>query len=192
MARLRTRIGVAVGVVLALGGTATGAGAIGLSTAPASRVSVPYEAHRVLRSTVLDRCVTAAVTGTLTGTRRTWGPLVRWTHVRLVDPTMSAANTALVAGRCGTGEPERLSVQLAQTWSAAGAAPDTRRTRVGPASGTVSQFNSGAPIDVPDRTALAAPGDLAVHGEYSVVASSSTTEDGVHASLDVVLPAARG
>ncbi|MFD1722330.1 hypothetical protein [Amnibacterium endophyticum] len=83
--------------------------------------------------------------GVATARKVGWGPFISCTDVALIDPAISATGYAVTTGRCDRTRRVRLSASFEQTWSAAGRSASTRRSDEGPATQTVTQYNSGAP-----------------------------------------------
>jgi hypothetical protein len=145
--RLRRFIGVGIGVLL----VALTVAAVVLSAGPGRQVTRPYRSSHTFISTAADVCLEATARGTATATWSGSAPLVRWSDVRLSDPTMTAAAYGLTAGRCDHNRPISLAATMSQLWSGDGAAPVSRSTDVGPATSELRQFNSGTPVHLPDR-----------------------------------------
>ena len=157
-------------VVAGLLALALVAAALVLSTGPDRRATSAYSSRHTFTSAALGLCVEATARGTATGHRIGWGPFARWTDVRLTDPTVTATGYALEAGRCDPTRRISLEATLQQTWSGAGRPGASIRTDIGPAAATLSQFNSGNPVRLPDRTfpgSALAPG-YPVEGEILV------------------------
>ncbi|GAA2752765.1 hypothetical protein CLV52_1369 [Amnibacterium kyonggiense] len=166
------------GAVLVAGAVAVTAGV--LSAGPAEHVRHAYAGQRTFVSAEAGVCVDATVRGTAVGTRAGTGPLTHWTDVRLIDPTMTAAGYAVSAGRCDRTRPVRLAATLEQRWPAAGHDDGVRRSDEGPAVGVLSQFNSGAPVQLPGRGVVASAfdRDYAVTGRFSVDARFAGGSEG--------------
>jgi hypothetical protein len=177
-----------------VGGVAAVAAVIALallvpSGAP-TRDAQPYAVTRVLRSATIERCITVSVRGKLVGTRSERFGAVRWTGVRVEDPTVVAAGSVLDHGRCDRSRPWRMRADLTQSWTAAGAAVGTRRSDEGPSAGPLRQFNSGGPIVVPDALRLRLPGTapaLELRADVAVTAHTSEADGVVHLPVEVVL-----
>ncbi|RIX30873.1 hypothetical protein [Amnibacterium setariae] len=122
-----------------------------LSLGPDREATRAYSSRHTFTSRVLDLCVDATARGTATGHRIGRGPFARWTDVRLTDPTITATGYALERGRCDRTRHVSLEATLQQTWSGPGGSGASIRTDVGPATRTLSQFNSGNPVRLPDR-----------------------------------------
>jgi hypothetical protein len=125
--------------------------AVVLSSGPDRTATRAYSSRHTFTSAVLALCVDATARGTATGHRIGWGPFARWTDVRLSDPTITATGYALDAGRCDRTRRVSLEATLQQTWSGGGGSVAPVRTDAGPAAATLSQFNSGNPVGLPDR-----------------------------------------
>lgn len=168
-----------IGAVIAVAGAVAVSAGV-LAAGSTEHVRQAYAAHRTFVSAEAGICVDATVRGTAVGTRSGTGPLTRWTDVRLIDPIMTAAGSAVTAGRCDRSHPRRLAVTLEQRWPAGGDDDGVRRSDQGPAVGVLSQFNSGAPVHLPDRGVLASAFDpgYAVTGRFVVDAHVSGGSQG--------------
>lgn len=179
------------GVIVVAGAIATTAGV--LSAGPTEHLRQAYAGHRTFVSTEAGVCVDATVRGTAVGTRAGTGPLTHWSDVRLIDPTITAAAYAVSGDRCDRAHPVRLAATLEQRWPAAGDDDGVRRSDEGPAVGVLSQFNSGAPVRLPDRGVLASAfdRDYAATGRFSVDARFAGGSEGFTFPVRLDLAAAQ-
>jgi hypothetical protein len=160
-----------------------------IPTGSATQVSRSYSVTRVLRSTVLQRCIDVTARGTLRGTRTDALGSVHWTGVRIADPTIVAVGSTLVDGRCDRARPWRMRADLAQAWTSGGTDVGTRKAAEGPSTNPLRQFNEGSPILVPDAVRLRFPGSasIAVRGVVTVQAHTSGADDLLRFPVEVSL-----
>jgi hypothetical protein len=183
----RRVLGIALVGLLTVGVVATAA----LSAGPSQQITRPYSSHHTFISEAARLCVETTARGTAIATRSGHAPLVRWTDVHLRDPTLTAAGYRLTAGRCDHAHPVRFAAILQQTWSARDGAASSRRSDEGPAT-TLRQFNSGAPVRLPDlgfpRAVFSS--DYAIDGRVLVDARVNAGSEGFDYSSHVTLDSA--
>ena len=221
--RLRVRLtGLAVGLIAVL---ATG---IIVNPAPAQAatkhaISRPYVHNWVFRSTSLNRCVFIEVQGTMVGS---WEYLygdystdkdsLRWTGMKLQNPSISATGWPISGAGCDSTRHWNMKAKLSQGWyqqqcrltvtpSASIAAPWSvsagispsyacgankqghRSTTEGFSTNTLHQYNSGYPISFANDSASVAAGGIGFTGSITVTAHTASSSDTVNYKVYLTL-----